>query len=97
MREERVDLRARKPVRDALHVGVEIPVKFLIGFLLIGAFNAGIIWVKFGGLIDEVKEFKTSTSAAQKSLDRQQQHNDYQDRQLADHEDRIRKVERKTP
>lgn len=95
VRQERVEPMQKGGIRNALHVGIEIPTKFVIGLLIVGAFNGGMIWVKFGSLIDEVKEFKSTTSTAQKSLDRIQQHNDYQDRQLADHESRLRTVERK--
>lgn len=93
MRSEHVGTRSR--VRDALHIGVEIPAKFLLAAIVIAAFNAGMIWFKFGELIESSKALQASVGETGTKVTRIEQHNSYQDEKLLDHETRIRTVERK--
>ena len=97
VRHERVEPGAKGRVRDALHIGVEIPAKFVIGLLLVGAFNGGIMWVKFDALIDSTKTLQSSHQAITTNLTKVEQHNGYQDEKIQDHEHRIRTVERTKP
>lgn len=94
-RDERVG--TRNKVRDALHIGVEIPAKFLIAGLIVGAFNAGVMWIQFNALVEQTKDSKASMDQIKSGVAEIRQHNVYQDTKLDDHEQRIRAQERKRP
>lgn len=94
-RDERVG--TRNKVRDALHIGVEIPAKFLVAGLIVGAFNAGVMWIQFSALLESTKDSKASMDKLTSGVAEIRQHNTYQDDKLNDHEQRIRAQERKRP
>lgn len=97
MRQERVSPAPKGRVRDALHVAVEIPVKFVIGILIVGAFNGGVVWVQFGALVKSTETLQTSHQALNTTITKIEETNLHQNEKLADHENRLRTVERTKP
>ena len=97
VRRERVEPVARRNVRDALHIGVEVPMKYMIGLLLVGAFNGGIVWVKFDSLVDAAKILQANHQVISNNVSKIEQRVTYQDEKLVDHENRLRHVERTKP
>lgn len=93
VRLERVEVKPASRVRDALHIGIEIPTKFVVVGLLVAAFNAGIVWYQFGGLVRNVEKTLQGVEATRQDVERLKQDNLYQDRQLTDHETRLRSIE----
>ena len=97
VRRERVEPAAKNRVRDALHIGVEVPMKYMVGLLLVGAFNGGAVWYQFSALLKASESLQASHREVSTSITKIEQKNFYQDEKLADHESRIRTVERTKP
>lgn len=88
--------------KKKLFVGVEIPLPWLIGIVAALLFNAGIVYTQFNALRDTTKDnadvLKTIVQRQVddgRKMDRIEIQNAAQEAAIADHERRIRDVERK--